>query len=140
MDPLEVYLLLSFFRAESMQAEWGQAEVMVQGEQRQVWTFCARLEYSTDIFVRLYARSRTEAFLDGPRRAFEHFGGVRAEVVLDNASTARKCFVGLSRREETPAFLALRTYCVFRSRYCITPSRRYTSGLSLAITTPFDTD
>src|SRR5690606_35625728 len=62
-------------RAESMQVDWGQAEVMVQGEPRQVWMFCARLAYSTDIFVRLYPHSRTEAFLDGLRRAFEHLAG-----------------------------------------------------------------
>ena len=83
-----------------MQADWGQAEVMVQGKPRQVWMFCARLAYSTDIFVRLYPHSRTEAFLDGLRRAFEHFGGVPAEVVLDNTRTAVKCFVGITGRGE----------------------------------------
>src|SRR5690606_38414231 len=88
MEPPEVYLPLAFARAESMQADWGQAEVMVQGKPCQAWMFWARLGYSTDIFVRLYPHSRTEAFLDGLRRAFEHFGGVPAEVGLDNASTA----------------------------------------------------
>src|SRR5690606_27343613 len=62
MEPPEVYLPLAFARAESMQADWGQAEVMVQGKPRQAWMFWARLGYSTDIFVRLYPHSRTEAF------------------------------------------------------------------------------
>jgi transposase len=128
MDPPEVYLPLAFSRAESMQADWGQAEVMVQGKPRQVWMFCARLAYSTDIFVRLYPHSRTEAFLDGLRRAFEHFGGVPAEVVLDNTRTAVKCFVGITGREETPAFLAFRTYYVFRSRFC-NPRKANEKGL-----------
>jgi len=128
MDPPEVYLPLAFSRAESMQADWGQAEVMVQGKPRQVWMFCARLAYSTDIFVRLYPHSRTEAFLDGLRRAFEHFGGVPAEVVLDNTRTAVKCFVGITGREETPAFLAFRTYSVFRSRFC-NPRKANEKGL-----------
>src|SRR5690554_5880765 len=115
-------------RAEWMQADWGQAEVMVQGKPRQVWRFCTRLACSTDIFVRLYPHNRTEAFLDGLRRAFEHFGGVPAEVVLDNTRTAVKCFVGITGREETPAFLAFRTYSVFRSRFC-NPRKANEKGL-----------
>src|SRR5690606_14807177 len=62
------------------------------------------------------------------RRAFEHFGGVPAEVVLDNTRTAVKCFVGLTGREETPAFLAFRTYYVFRSRFC-NPRKANEKGL-----------
>ncbi|BAS28728.1 IS21 family transposase [Limnochorda pilosa] len=118
MDPQEVYLPLAFSRAESMQVDWGMVTVKVQGEACQVWMFCARLSYSTDIFVRLYPHSRMEAFLDGLRRAFEHFDGVPAEVLFDNLRTAVKAFVGMSGREETEAFLAFRTYYVFRARFC----------------------
>src|SRR5690606_39376038 len=68
MDPPEVYLPLAFSRAESMQADWGQAEVMVQGKPRQVWMFCARLAYSTDIFVRLRSEERRVGKQRGARR------------------------------------------------------------------------
>jgi transposase len=128
MGPREVYLPLAFSRAESIQADWGMVTVKVQGEPRQVWMFCARLGYSTDIFVRLYPHSRTEAFLDGLRRAFEHFGGVPAEVVLDNTRTAVKSFVGMIGREETEAFLAFRNYYVFRARFC-NPGKGNEKGL-----------
>src|SRR5690606_41645310 len=101
-DPPEVYLPLAFSRAESMQADWGQAEVMVQGKPRQVWMFCARLAYSTDIFVRLYPHSRTEAVLDGLRRAFEPVGGVPAGGVVETTRAAVKCVVGIHGREAAP--------------------------------------
>src|SRR5690606_20961124 len=121
LAPAEVFINRQYvprYQLGPVLPEIGQAEVMVQGKPRQAWMFWARLGYSTDIFVRLYPHSRTEAFLDGLRRAFEHFGGVPAEVVLDNTRTAVKCFVGITGREETPAFLAFRTYYVFRSRFC----------------------
>jgi len=90
--------------------------------------FCARLAYSTDIFIRLYPHSRMEAFLDGLRRSFEHFGGVSKEIVLDNTRTAVKRFIGWKGREETDAFLSFRTHYVVRSRFC-NPRSAHEKGL-----------
>ena len=126
----EVYLPLQFRPGESMQVDWG--EVVVFDESREcevkVPMFAARLAYSTDMFVRVYPHSRMEAFLDGLRRSFEHFGGVPKEIVLDNTRTAVKRFIGWDGREETDAFLSFRTYYVVRSRFC-NPGSGHEKGL-----------
>lgn len=126
----EVYLPLHFRPGESMQIDWGEVDVFDDSRQceTKVYMFCARLAYSTDIFVRLYPHSRMEAFLDGLRRSFEHFGGVPAEIVLDNMRTAVKRFIGWQGREETDAFLSFRTHYVVRSRFC-NPRSGHEKGL-----------
>jgi transposase len=126
----EVYLPLHFRPGESMQVDWGEANVFDNSRhcEAKVYMFCARLAYSTDIFVRLYPHNRMEAFLDGLRRSFEHFGGVPAEVVLDNMRTAVKRFIGWQGREETDAFLSFRTHYVVRSRFC-NPRSGHEKGL-----------
>jgi transposase len=126
----EVYLPLHFRPGESIQVDWGEANVFDSSRhcENKVYMFCARLAYSTDIFIRLYPHSRMEAFLDGLRRSFEHFGGVPAEIVLDNTRTTIKRFIGWKGREETDAFLSFRTHYVVRSRFC-NPRSAHEKGL-----------
>lgn len=116
----EVYLPLHFRPGEAMQVDWGEADVFDTSRQCEtlVYMLCARLAYSTDIFVRLYPKDRQEAFLDGLCRSFEHFGGVPEALILDNMRTAVKRFIGWNEREETEAFLSFRTHYVVRSRFC----------------------
>lgn len=49
--------------------------------------FVATLGYSRATFVHFYEHERSEAWLDGLRRAFDFFGGVPREVLFDNAKT-----------------------------------------------------
>jgi transposase len=49
--------------------------------------FVATLGYSRATFVHFYDHERSEAWLDGLRRAFDFFSGVPKEVLFDNAKT-----------------------------------------------------
>src|SRR5918911_587895 len=68
-----------------MQIDFGQLRVPVEGERGRVFLFVATLGYSRRPFVRAFRHERQSAWLDGIEGAFRHFGGVTAEVLLDNA-------------------------------------------------------
>ncbi len=50
--------------------------------------FVLTLPYSGTIFVQVFPRECTETFLEGHRRAFEHFGGVPKRIRLENLTFA----------------------------------------------------
>ena len=117
-QPKEVYLPLAFSPGESLQVDWGEIKVRCRSREITLYLFCARLAYSTAIFVRVYPHARMEAFLDGLQRALEFFGGVPREIVFDNLRTAVKRLVNRYEREETEDFLAFRTFYAFAARFC----------------------
>jgi transposase len=68
-----------------MQIDFGGASVVIGGEVARVFLFVATLGYSRRTFVRAFRHERQTAWLDGIEGAFRHFGGLPAEVLLDNA-------------------------------------------------------
>ncbi|MGE5481312.1 MAG: IS21 family transposase, partial [Bacteroidota bacterium] len=75
-------LPLAFSPGESLQVDWGEIKVRCKSRETALYLFCARLAYSTAIFVRVYPHARMEAFLDGLQRVLEFFGGVPREIVF----------------------------------------------------------
>jgi len=68
-----------------LQVDFGELRVPVEGERGRVFLLVATLGYSRRCFVRAFRHEPQSAWLDGIEGAFQHFGGVTAEVLVDNA-------------------------------------------------------
>ena len=67
-----------------LQIDFGTAAVELGGEKVRVHLFVATLGYARRCFVAPFRHERQAAWLEGLEHAFRHFGGVPAEVLLDN--------------------------------------------------------
>lgn len=70
---------------QQSQIDFGQRRVEIDGAPRPVSFFVATLGYSRRIHVRAFTGERQEHWFEGMESAFAAFGGVPAEVLLDNA-------------------------------------------------------
>jgi hypothetical protein len=68
-----------------LQIDFGETRVWIGPERVRVRLFVATLGYSRRLFVRAAMRERQADWFAGIEGAFVHFGGVTAEVLLDNA-------------------------------------------------------
>jgi transposase len=102
-----------------LQVDFGTATVVIGGERGQVHLFVATLGDSRRHFVAVFRHERQSAWLEGLERAFEHFGGVPEEVLLDNAK-ALVVYHNLATREVgfNERFRAFADYWGFRPRAC----------------------
>ncbi len=67
-----------------LQIDFGTRMVEIGGEKRRVHLFVATLGFSRRNFVVALRHERQTAWMEGLERAFRHFGGVPAEILLDN--------------------------------------------------------
>lgn len=70
---------------QQLQIDFGQRRVEIDGTPRLVSFFVATLGYSRRLHVRAFVGERQEHWFQGMESAFAAFGGVTAEVLLDNA-------------------------------------------------------
>ena len=70
---------------QQLQIDFGQRRVEIDGLPRLVSLFVATLGYSRRLHVRAFIGERQEHWFVGMESAFAAFGGVTAEVLLDNA-------------------------------------------------------
>ena len=68
-----------------LQINFGSTTVVIAGEPERVFLFVATLGFSRRGFVAAFRHERQSAWLDGLERAFQHFGGMPEELLLDNA-------------------------------------------------------
>ena len=69
-----------------LQIDFGEVRASIEGEDRgKLHLFVATLGYSRRVYVRAFRHERQSAWLDGIEGAFRHFGGVPAELLMDNA-------------------------------------------------------
>ena len=69
-----------------LQIDFGEIRVCIEGEGRgKLHLFVATLGYSRRVYVRAFRHERQSAWLDGMEGAFRHFGGLPAELLMDNA-------------------------------------------------------
>ena len=113
-----VYLPLSFEAGQDAQVDWGEATVVLAGEQVQVQLFVLRLCYSRKIFVMAFPTQRQECFFAGHAAAFAYLGGVPHRLIYDNLKTAVKRVLQGRNRQEQQAFVVFRSHYLFESRYC----------------------
>jgi transposase len=122
-----VFLKLAFDPGQNAQMDWGEADVMMRGEQRRVQLFVMRLSYSRRTLVQAYPSQRQECFFDGHVRAFDFFGGVPRVISYDNLKTAVYKVLTGRKREEQEAFTLFRSHYLFDSHYC-TPGKGHEKG------------
>jgi transposase len=109
-----------------LQSDWGQVRTLIGGVETEVH-FCANtLGYSRRFHFWCTDREDAEHTYEGVIRSFEWFGGVTAEVLVDN----QKCAV-LEHRADgprfNPRFLDLAGHYGFTPRAC-KPARARTKG------------
>ncbi len=68
-----------------LQIDFGERGVLIGDEVVRVYLFVATLGYSRRVYVRAFRHERQSAWFDGLEGAFQHFGGLPGEVLLDNA-------------------------------------------------------
>jgi transposase len=114
----EVFIPLDFQLGHQFQFDWGEADIILQGRTQRVFLFCMQLSASRMPFVKAFLHERQEAFLDGFVHAFEFFGGVPTEGLLDNLKSAvQKILQGRDRLEQD-SFIGLQAHYLFKAEFC----------------------
>jgi len=125
--PPQTIMPLSYQPGEALQIDWGEATVYINDIKTRLYTFCARLCYSCDIFVMAFKSQNEESFLEGQQKAFEYFGGVPKRVIFDNAKVAVKEGFGLYAKPQNK-YLSFSAHYVFNLDFC-NPAKGNEKGL-----------
>jgi transposase len=70
---------------EQLQIDFGERRVAIGGASERVFLFVATLGYSRRLHVRAFGHEKQDSWFSGLESAFQAFGGVPQEVLLDNA-------------------------------------------------------
>ena len=113
---------------QQLQIDFGTTAVEIGDERVRVHLFVATLGYSRRNFVAAFRHERQSAWITGLEAAFQHFGGVPHEVLIDNPKTL-VTHHDRQTREVTfnDRFHAFARYWGFRPRACA-PYRARTKG------------
>lgn len=89
--------ILDFAPGEAAQVDFGKGPTVTDvfsGEVIPTWIFVMTLCFSRHMYAEIVPNQKTETWLACHRRAFEHFNGVVAKVIIDNTKCAitRACF------------------------------------------------
>ncbi|MDQ5851252.1 MAG: IS21 family transposase [Chloroflexota bacterium] len=122
-----VFLPLEFDPGQDAQVDWGEAQVIMDGQQIPVQLFVMRLCYSRRTFAMAFPTQRQEAFFAAHVLAFDHFHGVPHRLTYDNLTTAVKPLLVGRTRQEQRAFTVFRSHYLFDSHFC-TPGQGHEKG------------
>jgi transposase len=113
---------------QQLQIDFGETRVMIAGEPVKVHLFVATLGYSRRCYVQAFDHERQAAWLAGLEGAFAHFGGVPAQVLIDNPKAlVTRHDVATREVEFNERFHAFARYWGFRPQACA-PFRARTKG------------
>lgn len=111
-----------------LQIDFGSTWTSIGGEIVRVFLFVATLGYSRRGFVAAFSHERQGAWFDGLEAAFHHFGGIPAEVLIDNARALVEHHDPTTREVAfNGRFHAFARYWGFKPRACA-PYRARTKG------------
>jgi transposase len=123
----QVYIPLEFDPGADAQVDWGEARVILGGEEVTVQLFLMRLCFSRKLFVMAFPNQKQEAFFEGHVQAFHHFQGVPRRISYDNLKAAvQRVLKGRSRKEQE-TFIIFRSHHLFASHFC-TPGQGHEKG------------
>ncbi len=117
LTPPEVFVPIEHPPGAEVQIDWGQAEVVINGQLTKIMLFCARLPYSKATFVRAYLREDQPSFFDAHVHLIEYLGGVPKIFAYDNLKSAVTKVTG-RERSLNRKFLELRSHYLFQTRFC----------------------
>ena len=99
------------------QADFGEADIVRQGQLERAHFFVMDLPHSDDAFVMAFPAETTEAFAEGHNQAFAYFGGVPQTIVYDNTKLAVAKILGDGTRRRTQTFSELLSHYLFQERF-----------------------
>lgn len=99
------------------QVDFGEAQVVMAGEERKAHYFVIDVPQSDDSFVMAFPAETTEAFLEGHIQAFRYFGGVPRTILYDNTKLAVAEILGDGVRRKTQAFTELQSHYLFGEKF-----------------------
>src|SRR5918999_704919 len=99
------------------QADFGEAQVIIDGVLRKAHYLVVDLPYSDAFYVQAYPAETTEAFCDGHNWAFSFFGGVPQTILYDNTKLAVARILEDGKRKRTRVFSELLSHYLFDSRF-----------------------
>src|SRR6266849_3829545 len=103
--------------AGDAQADFGEALVVIGGEERKAHYLAMDLPQSDDCFVMAFPAETTEAFLEGHNHAFAYFQGVPRTILYDNTKLAVARILGDGTRTKTRAFTELQSHYLFAEKF-----------------------
>ena len=112
----EMFIPLSHSPGDA-QADFGEADVVIGGDQYRAHYFVMTLPHSDACFVCAYPSATTEAWLDGHNKAFSFFGGVPRSILYDNDKVLVARILPDGTRQRTRAFSGLQSHYLFEARY-----------------------
>lgn len=118
---------LSYEPGEAVQIDWGEVTVYLDDEKTKLYTFCARLCYSCDIFVQVFRAANEESFLEAQQCMFDFFRGVPKRLIFDNAKVAVKEGFGIYAKPQNRYF-SFSAHYAFDLDFC-NPSKGNEKGL-----------
>lgn len=110
-----------------LQNDWGELWSMVAGEPKKLHFTVSTLGYSRRFNFWITDKEDAEHTYEGLIRAFEHFGGVTAQVLVDNQKSMVISHDSRGRVRYNPAFFDMAGYYGFTPRAC-RPHRARTKG------------
>jgi transposase len=113
-----VYLPLEFDPGTDAQVDWGEGDVIMNGEQITAQLFFMKLSYSRRTFMMAFPSQKQEAFFMGHVCAFDFFAGIPQRISYDNLKTAVKEILEGRHRVEQEAFFHFRGTYLFDSHFC----------------------
>jgi transposase len=128
IDQPDAFIPLEFAPGQDAQFDFGEAQVIIAGQQLTAQYMVMTLCYSTLPFVMAFPHQRQEALFEGHVGAFQFFGGVPLRIWYDNLPQAVKRILEGHNRQEQQAFTTLRSHCLFEARFC-TPRQGHEKGL-----------
>ncbi len=99
------------------QVDFGEAFVVVDGQQVKGHFLAMDLPHSDAPFVVVFPKEKTEAFCQGHVDAFAFFGGVPRSILYDNTSIAVARILESGERVRTKVFDQLVSHYLFRDRF-----------------------
>jgi len=113
----KVFIPLVFSPGEAMQVDWGEFTFYLEGKKTRGYLLCFRMCHSCAIYVKAFARSNLESFLEGHVSCFNHFGGVPRTLIYDNLKTAVKEGRGKHAKLQE-SFIPIVAHYAFDTRFC----------------------
>jgi transposase len=128
IDQPDAFIPLEFGPGQDAQFDFGEAQVIIAGQQLTAQYMVLTLCYSTLPFVMAFPHQRQEALFEGHVTAFQFFGGVPRRIWYDNLTQAVKRVLEGHHRQEQQAFTTLRSHHLFEACFC-TPRQGHEKGL-----------
>jgi transposase len=104
--------------ADGATFDFGDAQVVMDGTQRNVHLACMRLDYSSKFFVCALPTERREGLFESHIDAFQFLEGVPQRIRYDNMKQAVEKVLRGRNRQEQSLWVAFRSHFLFEADYC----------------------